>query len=207
MTGNQLPGRTPGAPAEAMPLEATGVRIPRIGLGTFKTSPDEARTIVRHAVEAGYRHIDTALAYKNESGVGQDIRDSSVPRDEIFVTTKFPHTLAAPVDVVDAARASIRALDLGYVDLLLMHWPSGEVPVGETLEALAPLVGDGLIRSLGLSNAPAALVRQALAVAPLATVQVEHYPLPASGHAARTRHRGRDDAHGVCAVRRGASLR
>lgn len=163
MTGDQL-------------LEAAGVRIPRLGLGTFRTSPDEARAIVRGAVEVGYRHIDTALAYKNESGVGQGVRDSSVPRGEIFVTTKFPHTVAAPGDVVDAAWTSIQALDLDYVDLLLMHWPNAEVPVGETLRALAPLVADGVVRALGLSNAPTALVREALAVTPLATVQVEHHP-------------------------------
>jgi len=157
-------------------LEAAGVTIPRIGLGTFRTTPDEARDLVRRAVEVGYRHIDTALAYKNESGVGQGVRDSSVPRSEIFVTTKFPHTLAGPGDVVDAAWASIRELGLDYVDLLLMHWPNGEVPVEETFEALAPLVADGVVRAVGLSNAPAVLVRRALTVTPLATVQVEHHP-------------------------------
>ena len=159
-----------------MPLEAAGVRIPRLGLGTFRTSPDEARDLVRRAVEVGYRHIDTALAYKNESGVGQGVRDSSVPRGEIFVTTKFPHMLAAPGDVVDAALTSVRALGLDYVDLLLMHWPNAEVPVGDTLRALAPLAAGGVVRALGLSNAPTVLVREALAVTPLATVQVEHHP-------------------------------
>lgn len=165
MTGSQLPD-----------LETAGIKIPRIGLGTFRTSPEEARDLVRHAVETGYRHIDTALAYKNESGVGQGVRDSSVPRGEIFVTTKFPHMVAAPGDVVDAAWTSIRTLGLDYVDLLLMHWPNEEVPVGDTLRALAPLVADGHVRALGLSNAPAALVRQGLDAAPLATVQVEHHP-------------------------------
>ena len=177
MTGNRTPNRAPSAPPDEMaPLEAAGVGIPRIGLGTFRTSPDEARALVRHAVALGYRHIDTALAYKNESGVGQGVRDSSVPRSEIFVTTKFPHTLAAPGDVVDAARTSIRTLDLDYVDLLLMHWPNGEIPVEDTLQALAPLVAEGAVRALGLSNAPAALLRRALAVTRLATVQVEHHP-------------------------------
>ena len=158
------------------PLETAGVRMPRIGLGTFRTTPDEARVIVRCALEAGYRHIDTAMRYDNEPGVGQGVRDSSVPRSEIFVTTKFPHTLAAAGDVVEAARASIRDLGLDYVDLLLMHWPNADVPVEETFEALAPLVADGAVRAVGLSNAPAALVRRALTVARLATVQVEHHP-------------------------------
>jgi diketogulonate reductase-like aldo/keto reductase len=159
-----------------VPLEAAGVRIPRIGLGTFNIPSDQAGALVRRAVEVGYRHIDTAMRYGNEPEVGQGVRDSSVPRGEIFVTTKFPHTLAGARDVVAATWASIRALGLGYVDLLLMHWPSGEVPVEETFGALAPLVADGVVRALGLSNAPAALVRRALTVTPLANVQVEHHP-------------------------------
>jgi diketogulonate reductase-like aldo/keto reductase len=158
------------------PLETAGVRMPRIGLGTFRTTSDEARVLVRCALETGYRHIDTAMRYDNEPGVGQGVRDSSVPRSEIFVTTKFPHTLAAAGDVVDAAWASIRSLGLDYVDLLLMHWPNAEVPVEETFAALAPLAADGAVRAVGLSNAPAALVRRALTVTRLATVQVEHHP-------------------------------
>jgi|HubBroStandDraft_6_1064221.scaffolds.fasta_scaffold165189_2 diketogulonate reductase-like aldo/keto reductase len=172
---------TPGqAPAVVAPglvtLETAGVQIPRIGLGTFRTTSDEARTLVRRALEAGYRHVDTAMRYENEPGVGQGVRDSSVPRSEIFVTTKFPHTLAAAGDVVEAAWESLRALGLDYVDLLLMHWPNADVPVEETFEALAPLAADGVVRAVGLSNAPAALVRRALGVTRLATVQVEHHP-------------------------------
>jgi len=163
-------------PAGLAPLEAAGVRIPRIGLGTFNTPSEQAAALVRRALEAGYRHIDTAMRYDNEPGVGQGVRDSSVPRGEVFVTTKFPHTLAAAGDVVAAAWASIRDLGLDYVDLLLMHWPNAEVPVEETFVALAPLKADGVIRAVGMSNAPAALVRRALTVTPLATVQVEHHP-------------------------------
>ena len=163
-------------PLELAPLPAAGVSIPRIGLGTFNVPPDEVATLVRRALEVGYRHIDTAMRYDNEPGVGQGVRDSSLLRDEVFVTTKFPHTLASARDVVDAAWSSIRALDLGYVDLLLMHWPNGEIPVEETVGALAPLVADGAVRALGLSNAPAELVRRALTVTPLANVQVEHHP-------------------------------
>jgi aryl-alcohol dehydrogenase-like predicted oxidoreductase len=177
MTPARAPDPAAGIrPAGLVPLEAAGVRIPRIGLGTFRTSSDEARVLVRRALEVGYRHIDTAMRYDNEPGVGHGVRDSSVPRGEVFVTTKFPHTLAARGDVVQAARASIAALGLDYADLLLMHWPNAEVPVEETFEALAPLVADGVIRALGMSNAPAALVRRAQAVTRLATVQVEHHP-------------------------------
>ena len=163
-------------PSMFAPLHAAGASIPRIGLGTFRTSPSEARVLVRRALEVGYRHVDTAMRYENESGVGQGVRESSVPREEIFVTTKFPHTLASRRDVVGAAQASIRELGLEYVDLLLMHWPNPDVAPEETFEALAPLGADGIVRAVGMSNAPAALIRRALTVTPLATVQVEHHP-------------------------------
>ncbi|MGH3223413.1 MAG: aldo/keto reductase, partial [Streptosporangiaceae bacterium] len=176
MTSSKAQGQAAGLPDGMAPLEAAGVRIPRIGLGTFNTPGEQAAALVRRALEVGYRHIDTAMRYENEPEVGQGVRESTVPRGEIFITTKFPHTLAAGGDVVDAAWASIRALGLGYVDLLLMHWPNAEVPVEETFEALAPLKADGVIRAVGMSNSPAALVRRALTVTPLATVQVEHHP-------------------------------
>src|SRR6266487_4261546 len=164
------------SPPELAPLDVAGVRIPRIGLGTFRIPSPEVPALVRRALEVGYRHVDTAMMYKNEPGVGQGVRESSVPRHEIFVTTKFPHSLASAADVVGAAWASIRALGLEYVDLLLMHWPSPDVPPEETFEALEPLVADGVVRSVGMSNAPAALVRRALTVTRLAAVQVEHHP-------------------------------
>jgi diketogulonate reductase-like aldo/keto reductase len=164
------------SPGGLASLEAAGVRIPRIGLGTFNIPPDDTAELVRSALEAGYRHVDTAMMYRNEPGVGQGVRDSSVPRDEVFVTTKFPHAMAAAGQVPDAAWSSVRALGLGHIDLLLMHWPNADVPVEETFGALVPLVADGVIRSVGLSNAPAGLVRRALAVTPLAAIQVEHHP-------------------------------
>lgn len=164
------------SPGGLAPLEAAGVRIPRIGLGTFNIPPDDAATLVRRALEVGYRHVDTAIMYRNETEVGQGVRDSAVPRDDVFVTTKFPHTMAAAGQVAGAAWSSVRALGLGHIDLLLMHWPNADVPLEETFGALVPLVADGVIRSVGLSNAPAALVRRALAVMPLATIQVEHHP-------------------------------
>ncbi len=163
-------------PGELAPLEAAGVRIPRIGFGTYGIPLEDARPLVRRALEVGYRHIDTAMRYDNERTVGQGVRDSGVPRSEIFVASKFPHTHASSRDVVDAAWSSVRELGLGYVDLFLMHWPNGEVPPEETFGALTPLIADGVIRAVGLSNAPSALVRRVLAVTGLANVQVEHHP-------------------------------
>jgi diketogulonate reductase-like aldo/keto reductase len=172
----QPAGRAATTSPTRLMLEVAGARIPRIGLGTFNIPPDNTAALVRRALEAGYRHVDTAMMYRNEPSVGQGVRDSSVPRDEVFVTTKFPHTMAAASQVTDAAWSSVRALGLGHIDLLLMHWPNADVPVEETFGALLPLVADGVIRSVGLSNAPAGLVRRALTVAPLANIQVEHHP-------------------------------
>lgn len=172
----QHPDRATTSPGGPAPRKTGEICIPRIGLGTFNIPPHDTAALVRRALEVGYRHVDTAMMYRNETEVGQGVRDSSVPRDEVFVTTKFPHTMAAASEVPDAAWSSVRALGLGHIDLLLMHWPNADVPLEETLGALTPLVADGLIRSVGLSNAPAALVRRALAVTPLATIQVEHHP-------------------------------
>jgi diketogulonate reductase-like aldo/keto reductase len=172
----QHPDRAATSPGGPAPRKTGEICIPRIGLGTFNIPPRDTAALVRSALEVGYRHVDTAMMYRNETEVGQGVRDSSVPRDEVFVTTKFPHTMAAASEVPDAAWSSVRALALGHIDLLLMHWPNADVPLEETLGALMPLVADGVIRSVGLSNAPAALVRRALAVTPLATIQVEHHP-------------------------------
>lgn len=172
----QHPDRAATSPGDPAPRKTGEICIPRIGLGTFNIPPHDTAALVRSALEVGYRHVDTAMMYRNETEVGQGVRDSSVPRDEVFVTTKFPHTMTAASEVPDAAWSSVRALGLGHIDLLLMHWPNADVPLEETLGALMPLVADGVIRSVGLSNAPAALVRRALAVTPLATIQVEHHP-------------------------------
>jgi diketogulonate reductase-like aldo/keto reductase len=172
----QHPDRATTSPGSPAPRKTGGVCIPRIGLGTFNIPLHDTAALVRRALEVGYRHVDTAMMYRNETEVGKGVLDSSVPRDEVFVTTKFPHTMAAASQVHDAAWSSVRALGLGHIDLLLMHWPNADVPLEETLAALMPLVTDGVIRSVGLSNTPADLVRRALAVTPLATVQVEHHP-------------------------------
>ena len=157
-------------------VEAGAVSIPRIGLGTFRMASDSARDLVGRALEIGYRHVDTAMKYDNERAVGAAVRECAVPRAQIFVTSKFAHTEAAPADAVRAARTSIDTLGLDYVDLFLLHWPNLEIPPERTFAALLPLVDEGVIRALGMSNAPVALLRRALSAAPIAAVQVEHHP-------------------------------
>jgi len=155
--------------------------IPAIGLGTFRFDDAEAAEAVRSALEMGYRHIDTAEMYGNERGVGEGIRAAGVPRRDLFVTTKVWHSHLRPDDTLAAIRASLERLGQDYVDLALIHWPSpgGEVPVGETLGALAEARELGLITDFGVSNFTPPLLAEALdtpAGAGIATNQVEVHP-------------------------------
>jgi 2,5-diketo-D-gluconate reductase A len=128
-----------------------GVEIPQLGFGVFQVPPQDTADIVSRALEAGYRHIDTAAAYGNEAGVGQAIRDSGLPRDEVFVTTKLfndQHDKAP-----DALRRSLDQLGMDHVDLYLIHWP---VPSRglyvQAWQSLIELQAQGLTRAIGVSN-------------------------------------------------------
>jgi 2,5-diketo-D-gluconate reductase B len=150
--------------------------IPRLGLGTWQITGDAAREAVRHALDIGYRHVDTARAYDNEREVGRGIAESGVPRDDIFITTKVPHTDAAPGRVRASAEASLEDLGVDRVDLMLLHWPNPDVPLEDTLAAMTALQEDGLAARIGVSNFPPGMFRRALELAPLATNQVEYHP-------------------------------
>ena len=158
-------------------LTASGVEIPLLGFGTWQLEPEDARRMVAEALRIGYRHIDTAWIYHNEAAVGDGIRDSGVPRDELFLTTKiwvehFDHD-----GLLKQARES--AQSLGFTpDLLLLHWPKKTPTFEETLGALNAARDEGLTRHIGLSNFPSAEFRQAQAIstAPLITNQVEYHP-------------------------------
>lgn len=152
-------------------------QVPALGLGLGELRGDRCYAAVRHALELGYRHLDTAHFYGNEKEVGQAIRDSAVAREEIFVTTKVwrSHMTAARVTV--SIDESLRALGLGYVDLLLAHWPVDEVPLAETMSALHRVGASGKARHIGVSNFTAAQVRQAAEYARVFCHQVEYHPL------------------------------
>jgi 2,5-diketo-D-gluconate reductase B len=158
-------------------VEVQGVRVPALGFGTWLITGREAGDGVRDALEIGYRQIDTARAYENEREVGRGIAESGVPREEIWLTTKVPPDDAEPQRFRGSAEASLRDLGTDYVDLLLLHWPNADVPVGRTLEAMVALRDEGKIRHFGLSNAPAGLMREALGIAPVFCDQVEYHPL------------------------------
>ena len=160
-----------------MPLSVHGVTVPALGLGTYKLTGSAAVAAVRHALDVGYRHVDTAQIYENETEVGQGIAASGVPRDQIFLTTKVWRDSLAPESVKRTTEESLRRLGTDYVDLLLMHWPTDSVPLEDTLGALADLRDAGETRLIGVSNVPPGMMRRALEIEPsLATNQVEYHP-------------------------------
>ena len=158
-------------------LTIDGVSIPQLGFGTWNLTPEDARRMVGAALDIGYRHIDTAKIYSNEEAVGQAIRESAVPRGDIFLTTKIWVTDFADGDLQRAAEAAVERL--GTVpDLLLLHWPKATPSFEETLGALNDARSRGFTRHIGLSNFPSAEWKraQSLSEARLLTNQVEHHP-------------------------------
>ncbi|MGI6153051.1 MAG: aldo/keto reductase [Christensenellaceae bacterium] len=128
-----------------------GYKIPRLGFGTYKASPEDAYNSVRDALDAGYRHIDTATFYHNEADVGRAIAHSNVPREEIFITTKI-----WPTDFEKASQTfdeSIKLLGLDYLDLYLIHWPGTKVDLRHRVwDMMNEKREQGKLRSLGVSN-------------------------------------------------------
>lgn len=132
----------------------SGVQIPQIGLGTWPHTGQESADMVAMAITNGYRHIDTAQKYANEDAVGTAVRGSSVPRDELFVTTKLINRYFGDVSTVRAGiEQSLRETGLEYIDLMLIHWPNPQLGNHvQTCASLAQLVETGLIRAWGVSN-------------------------------------------------------
>lgn len=132
---------------------ANGVEIPQLGLGTWPMNDAEAARAVATALELGYRLIDTAENYGNERGVGEGIRKASVPRDEIFVTTKFNREWHSYEGVEQACAASLERLGLEYIDLFLIHWPNPDQDrFVEAFLGMINLLDRGLVRAIGTSN-------------------------------------------------------
>jgi 2,5-diketo-D-gluconate reductase B len=159
-------------------VEANGARIPAIGLGTWELRGRACARLVEQALKLGYRHIDTAQVYENEREVGEGLRASGIRRDEVFVTTKVWTTHFAPNDLERSTKESLARLRLSEVDLLLLHWPNPQVPLQETLGALAHVKKLGMARHIGVSNFTVALIDEAVAICsePLACDQVEYHP-------------------------------
>ncbi|MFG0306850.1 MAG: aldo/keto reductase [Phycisphaerales bacterium JB040] len=167
------------APTETVKI--AGVSVPSLGLGTWQMSGDECERGVAHALSIGYRHLDTAQMYENEREVGRAVTASGVDRDDIFLTTKLATDSLRADRVGPALDHSLRALDTGYVDLLLIHWPSDEAPLEETLDAMEIVRGAGKARLLGVSNFPPSLFERACTHADIFCNQVEYHPFLAQG--------------------------
>jgi 2,5-diketo-D-gluconate reductase B len=159
-------------------VEANGARIPAIGLGTSELRGRTCARIVEQALKLGYRHVDTAQVYENEREVGEGLRASGVRRDELFVTTKVWTTHFAPHDLERSTKESLVKLRLHELDLLLLHWPNPQVPLQETLGALAHVKQIGLAKHIGVSNFTVALIEEAVRTCPepLVCDQVEYHP-------------------------------
>jgi 2,5-diketo-D-gluconate reductase B len=159
-------------------VAAHGANIPLVGLGTWDLRGRTCARVVEQALRLGYRHVDTAEMYDNESEVGEGLHASGVKRSDIFVTTKIWPAHFAPRQLERAARDCLARLRLSEVDLLLLHWPNPQIPLKETLGALCKVKRDGLARHIGVSNFTVERIREALPLAnePLVCDQVECHP-------------------------------
>lgn len=157
-----------------------GVDIPQLGFGVFKIPPGDTERATREALDVGYRHVDTAEMYGNEAGVGRAVRASGVDRTEIFVTSKLDNGFHAPERVAPAFEGTLAALDLGYVDLFLVHWPLPTIAVDyvDTWRAMEALLEGGRVRAIGVSNFQRSHLERVLASADVvpAVNQIEVHP-------------------------------
>ncbi|HZO47341.1 MAG TPA: aldo/keto reductase [Xanthobacteraceae bacterium] len=163
-------------------IDANGAKIPAIGLGTMTLKDAVCVDAVKTALQLGYRHIDTAERYGNETEVGeglhQGLRASGLKREDVFVTTKVYHDKLAPTDFERSFDESLGKLKLPWVDLLLIHWPNPKVPLADTLRVLCKARRDGRAKHVGVANFTTALLAEAtrLATEPLVTNQIEVHP-------------------------------
>ncbi|ADJ15375.1 aldo/keto reductase [Halalkalicoccus jeotgali] len=154
--------------------------LPALGFGTYKLDePEDCVENVQRALETGYRHIDTAQVYGNEAYVGDGIEESAVPREEVFLATKIDTENLAYEDVLESVEVSREKLGVETIDLLYVHWPTGEYDAERTLEAFDDLVANGTIEHVGLSNFRVDQLEEAQRVldAPIFAHQVECHPL------------------------------
>jgi 2,5-diketo-D-gluconate reductase A len=130
-----------------------GIEIPQLGFGVFQVPPDDTEKVVEQALEAGYRHIDTAAAYRNEKGVGKAVANSGIAREDIFVTTKLWNSSQGFETALETFGKSLGRLGMDYVDLYLIHWPvPSQDRFIETWRAFERIHGEGRARTIGVSN-------------------------------------------------------
>ncbi|KQS96389.1 MULTISPECIES: aldo/keto reductase [unclassified Rhizobium] len=159
-------------------VNANGANMPVLGFGTFRIPGEQVLRILPQAIRTGFRHIDTAQAYRNEAQVGEAIQSSGVPRDEIFLTTKVWVDNYKHADFIASVDESLKKLRTDHVDLLLLHWPNNSVPLAEQIGALNEVQKAGKVKNIGVSNFTTALMAKSveLSDAPIATNQIEYHP-------------------------------
>ena len=130
-----------------------GVKMPQLGFGVWRVDDSQATVAVSKALEVGYRSIDTAMIYRNEHGVGKAIQESSIPREDLFITTKVWNNDQGMENTLCAYEKSLERLGLDYVDLYLIHWPTPEYDrYVDTYKALEKLYQEGRVRAIGICN-------------------------------------------------------
>ena len=166
-------------------VDMQGRKVPALGYGTWDLRGADCERAIAMAIELGYRHIDTAQSYENEAEVGHGWTAAGLPRRDLFITTKIARLNGADPTgnsakhVAKRVEESLRKLRTDYVDLLLIHWPSPNVPMAETLDAMERFKSAGKVRALGVSNFTVAQMREAvrLSKSPVACNQVEYHLL------------------------------
>ncbi len=130
-----------------------GVTIPQLGFGTYLIPNEQVADAIKHALDAGYRHIDTAQYYKNESGIGEALKASGINREDLFITTKVWNSHHGYEQTLEAFEESLERLKLDYIDLYLVHWPCPKFDkYVETYKALETLYKEGKVRAIGVCN-------------------------------------------------------
>ncbi|WP_222194717.1 aldo/keto reductase [Modestobacter italicus] len=157
-----------------------GVQIPQLGFGVFQIKPEDTVEATRTALEVGYRHIDTAEMYGNEAEVGEAVRQSGVPREEVFVTSKLNNGFHARDEALRAFDGTMDALKFDYLDLFLIHWPLPGIDVDyvETWKAMEEIYRSGRVKAIGVSNFNAHHLRRLFAETEVRPVvnQIEVHP-------------------------------
>jgi diketogulonate reductase-like aldo/keto reductase len=159
-------------------VEAHGLRIPTIGLGTMTLKEDVCVQAVKSALQMGYRHLDTAASYGNEKENGEGLRQSGIKREEVLVCTKVRQDNLMPEDFNKSLDQSLAYLQLPYVDLLLIHWNNKDIPVKTGITALCQAKKDGRAKHVGVANFTTKLLDEAWAATtePLVCNQIEVHP-------------------------------